>query len=654
MAGAGVLFAMSHAPLPKPRELAATTILTDVHGTRLASLDSGEDRVPVKLETIPDIVVDAIVVTEDRHFFRHGGLDPAGIMRATWADLRGRPLQGGSTITQQLVKNLYLGRERTIWRKLKEASLAIKVERNYDKREILERYLNTVYFGRGAYGVQAAARAYFNKDVADVDVNEAAYLAGLIRAPELADPNKNFDVATSRRDVALRAMRRNRIITRKAAEDAQKVKVTDFVLDRRAQEPSVARTDKGTQYFVDYVQRELVRRYGPDATYEGGLRVKTSIDLNLQAKAYDAVYGFLDRPEDPAGALVAVDDQGRIRAMVGGRGFATSKVNLAVGAEGGGSGRQAGSTFKPFVLAAIVNDGFSIQSTFPAPKEVILPKADNGKDYPVTNYEDQEFGDSLDLIKATANSVNTVYVQAQLAIGAEKVVEMAKAAGIRSELEPNASLTLGTEEVSVLELAGAFSTFANRGLRKDPQAILEIKRADGSVILGERPAPEARVMDRPKADVVNHVLQQVVQAGSGTAAKLAGVEVAGKTGTTQDFGDAWFAGYTPKLTAVVWMGYPEGNTRKMTRVRGQKVTGGLYPAQIWKRFMAEVVKDAAYTGDFPELPGLRTKPLRLTKKVVIPTTTTTAPPASATTTTAPPGQAPAAPTTTTAAPPPPG
>jgi penicillin-binding protein 1A len=632
----GVLFLLSQVPLPPAAPQAQTTFLTDVHGARLASLDSGENRVPVALGAVPEVVVDAVLAAEDRSFFAHGGLDPVGIVRATFADVRGKPLQGGSTITQQYVKQTYLGtKERTLWRKLREATLAVKLERRFDKEQILERYLNTVYFGRGSYGVQAAARAYYGKDVGQLGLGEAAYLAGLIRSPETADPERNLAAAVGRRDRTLAGMRSAGMITAAQLRDSKAVPLQTIVLQRDKREPDVVQVDKGTNYFVETVRQELVRRYGEDATYQGGLRVKTTLDLGLQAKAYDAVYKTFDRPDsDPAGALVSVDDGGRVVAMVGGRRFAESQVNYALGTDGGGSGRQAGSTFKPFVLGAVVKEGYSVQSAFPAPPSIVLPKANKGADYPVDNFDMADFGPSLNLIDATANSVNTVYVQAQLALGGQKVVDFAHLAGITSPLEANASLVLGTEEVSVLELASAYSTFANRGVHHPPRFILEVRRADGSVIEPERSAASVRVLDRDDADVVTYCLRQVVERGSGVNARF-GKPLAGKTGTTQDFADAWFVGYTPKLTTAVWMGFPAGNDKKMTNVRGVKVTGGTFPARIFKRYMTDAAKDPAVIADFPDAPKFSGKTLAPPKKVVFPTTTTTSP--ATTTTTAPPG-----------------
>ena len=606
---AGLVYVVFQVPLPSPPDLSQTTFLSDANGQQLAVLHGNENRVSVGLDQVPPVVQQAVVATEDRKFFRHSGVDPVGLVRATWADVRNRnKAQGGSTITQQYVKNTYVGRERSFVRKLKEAVISVKLERKLGKKQILERYLNTIYFGRGAYGVQAASQAYYGKDVGQLGLREAVYLAGLIRAPQRADAITHPDEAARRRDVTLRAMQRDRYITAAQAAGVAGTPFGEYVIDRSAvptMQTQIAAGDKGTQYFVEYVRRYLVGRYGEKAVLGGGLRVKTTLDLRTQAQAYDSVYGLL-RESDPRGALVALDPEGRVKAMVGGRDWEKSKVNLAVGREGGGRGRQGGSTFKPFVLAEAVKEGYTVESSFKGPAKITLPKANNGADWTVSNYEGEAF-DRVNLIDATEHSINTVYAQLVTQIGPDKVVNMAKDLGIQTPLAPHASITLGTQDVSVLEMADAYLTFANRGVRALPHVVSQVTDANGHVIESFRPE-RSRVLDRSQADVVNFVLRQVVEHGTGTGAQF-GRPAAGKTGTTQDYGDAWFIGYTPRLTAAVWMGYPEGQSRAMLNVHGKKVNGGSFPATIFKRFMTAATKDVD-TGDFPAVTKFPGKVLR--------------------------------------------
>ena len=627
-AGAGVLFVLFQAPLPPAPSLASlqqTTFLTDANGQRLATFHGAENRTVVTLDKVPPIVRQAVVAVEDRNFYEHSGVDPIGITRALITDLRHRDVkQGGSTITQQYVKNTYVGRERSAWRKIREAVISVKLERQLTKDEILERYLNTIYFGRGAYGVQAAAQAYFGRDVTELGLPEAAFLAGIIRSPERADPAVDPELAEQRRRLTLRSMERDGYITaaqRREIEATPLWGISGYVLPREqlARQTEVALPDKGTQYFVEYVRRFLIDRYGEQAVYGGGLRVRTTLDLTAQGQAYDAVYGFLNRSGDPAGALVAMDPDGRVKAMVGGRDFTTLKVNLAAGRAGGGVGRQAGSTFKVFALAQAVREGYTVESAFPAPKQVEF-ELSGGEMWRPSNYEGASYP-RMNLVDATKKSVNTVYAQLVMLLGPEKVAQMAGEMGVTSDLAPHPSIVLGTQNVSVLEMATAYNTLANRGVRADPQVVLEVTDADGNKIETFHP-DRRRVLEREQADVVNSVLRQVVESGTGSEAAF-GKPSAGKTGTTQDYGDAWYIGYTPKLTAAVWMGYPEGQSHRMLNVHGKKVSGGTWPAVIFRRFMSTATRDLD-TGDFPRVtrfPGKILKGDRISFRDVSPSTT---------------------------------
>jgi len=499
------------------------------------------------------------------------------------------------------VKNTFTGSQRTLMRKVKEAVIATKLERKYSKRQILERYLNTIYFGRDAYGMQAAAHAYFDKDVQQLGLPESALLAGLIRGPEQGDPARGTqaaDIARQRRSEVLQAMVETNAITSTQKIEAESVPVESKQAQRKA--ATVAATAPGAEYYVDYVRRQLVKTYGEDAVLRGGLRVTTTLDQNLQKQAYDAVYKTLwDSKNDPSGALVAMDADGRVVAMVGGRNWDQSKVNLAVGSAGGGVGRQAGSAFKPFVLAETLHEGYSVESSFLGPQKIVLPHADNGHDWEVSNFDNEGFG-RLNLIDATAHSVNTVYAQLVTAIGPDKVIPTAQALGIKSPLDPVPSLTLGTQNVSVLEMADSYLSFANEGMQTEPQVFSKITDASGAVLYDGKPRRN-RALARSEADTMNFTLSQVVQHGTGTGAQ-SWCPVAGKTGTTEDFGDAWFVGYTPsKLTTAVWMGYPEGQSKKMTDVHGvHNVNGGSLPATIFQRFMSRAVNPRSCGGDFPK------------------------------------------------------
>ncbi len=625
---AGAAWMLTQIPLPPEAPQAQTTVIYDATGAQLATLHGVENRFPVSIDAVPPVVTAAVVAAEDRKFFVHGGIDPVGIARATWADVRRKGVtQGGSTITQQYVKNAYVGREYTLWRKIREAVISVKIERKLNKNQILERYLNTVYFGRGAYGVQAAAKAYFNKDVGQLELKEASYLAGLIRSPSAGDVADDPVEAHDLRFIVLSAMVDTKIITPEQANAVEAVPIADYVVADTVAGSNVTMTGVGAEYFVAYVQRELTKLYPEDQVLRGGMRVYTTLDPTAQRQAYDAVYGLLDRAGDPAGALVSLDNDGRVVAMVGGRDWTTSQVNLAVGTDGGGSGRQAGSTFKPIVLAEAVSQGISLEAQFAAPAKLVLPKADKDeKDWEVNNYENANFG-RISLLNATANSVNTVYAQLVVQVGPDKVVDMAHKLGVKADLAPNASIALGTADVSVLDMASTYLTLQARGMHVEPRVIKKITQ-NNSVLVDDRPKT-ARVLERDVADKVNYALQQVIENGSGTAAALPQAQVWGKTGTTDNYGDAWFVGYTRQLTTAVWMGYPAGQSTPLYDIHGvKKVNGGSLPAQIFKRFMTKASPpDPTPPDKIPDLSG-KTPP-----SVVSVTPSTTTPAASATTTT---------------------
>lgn len=626
LGGAGAIYVLSRVPLPEADPPLETTFLFDAKGRKLAELSNEENRVSKKLDEMAPVLIDAVLAAEDRDFFAHRGVDVRAIVRATIADLRGKPLQGGSTITQQYVKNAFLSHERTILRKLKEATLAVKLERELTKKEILERYLNTIYFGRGASGVEAASQVYFAKSVSEIGLQEAAYLAGLITAPETADASRNPDVADRRRNRVLNAMVRERKLTDQERDRLVKVPVRSYVTERTGfRQARVVGDDIGARYFVEAVRAQLIDTYGEAQVLGGGLRVNTTLDLDLQAAAFEAVYGTLDRPEDPAGALVSLDTEGRVRAMVGGRDWDASKVNYALGVAGGGTGRQPGSTFKPIVLAELVRQGYSVESIFDSPGRLVLPGADAGKDWEVDNYGGTSHG-PLSVIEATKVSSNTVYAQITQALKPARVAESARRLGIDSTVPAEASIALGTATVSVMEMADAYLTFATRGLQVEPTLLVSV--VDGNDVVREDEAPfKRRVLEPEQADVVNMVLQGTVSAGgTGTGANF-GKPLAGKTGTTTRNGDAWFIGYTPKLVTAVWMGYPEGQERRLLNVHGvATVTGGSLPARIFRRYMAEVAEDPRYTGEFRAPASLTGRMFGLSSEVIDPvgsTTTTT-------------------------------
>lgn len=566
--------------LPEERVVAgssASTVLA-ADGTVIGEFREAELRVPIPAEDIPDTLKDAVVAAEDHEFFSHGGLDVRGIARAFVADVRARGSeQGGSTITQQLVKNLYTTGERTLARKVREAMVAAQVERAMSKDEILARYLNTIYLGDSAFGVEAASQSYFRKPAKELDLSEAALLAGLIPAPSRYSPRRHPQAAEAKRNLVLDAVERYGFAAPEEVAAARAI--------RPRIHPPV-RTVGRFPFFLDYVRTYLldVAGHSPDLIYRGGLRIETSLDPALQAEAERVVADTLDGPDDPAAALVSLEPQtGFVRALVGGDDWEQSQVNLALGRLGGGSGRQAGSSFKPFVLAQALRAGIAPTRRYRAPAS-IQPK---GFGKPVSNYGGSSYG-TVDLRTATWKSINTVYVQLILDAGINETAQLARRLGITSidPAEAEGGIALGTREVSPLDMASAFGVFATGGLRSSPTPVVRITSPDGERIEDNLRDRGKRVLEEPVADHVTEILEGVLTKGTGTRAKI-GRPAAGKTGTTDDNGNAWFVGYTPTLSTAVWMGHPEGNV-PMRNIQGFRVVdGGTLPAKIWHDFMVE-------------------------------------------------------------------
>lgn len=633
-------------PTERPSIESRITRVFDSTGAQMADFRRFETSLPVAPGDIPQVLVDAVVAVEDQRFFEHQGVDSRGIFRALWADIKGGGYkEGASTITQQYVRLAYTGHEATMGRKVREAVLAGRVEKEMTKDEILHQYLSRAYFGSGAYGVGAAAETYFDKSVRDLTLTEAAMLAGLLSAPSTYDPRSSPGEAEYQRQRVLGKMADQGRISQVQLAEALPLQVT--MADNRPQtgaapatvvQPERAR-EMAYPWFTDYVRRYLVARYGADMVYSGGLRVETSLDPDLQAKAEAAVTGALRGTQAPLEmALASVDPKtGQVKAMVGGRDFAKSQVNLALGRcpatsepeagsepvrfdgpiciGGGGSGRQPGSSFKAFTLAEALEDGMSLDKTYSGAGTYTYPRC-SGEGCTVHNVESASYG-RIDLRRATTNSVNTVYAQLIQDVGVEDTAELAHRLGVTminedGELPDGTSygpsLTLGAAEVSPLDMAAAYGVFAARGKQFPATPVTRVLDSDGRVLEDNRSRSGKRVLAENVADTMNDVLKGVVNGGTGSAADLGRPDgTAGKTGTSENFSDAWFVGYTPELSTSVWMGYSDGQ-RPLVNIKGlSRVYGGTLPAQTWQAFMSSAL-DGQPTSDFASPPPPPTPP----------------------------------------------
>jgi penicillin-binding protein 1A len=599
----GLFIAYTRITLPETFPPIQTTYVYDRNGRLITTLHGAVNRTEVPLEEISPHMVDAVIATEDHDFYNHPGIDVTGMARAAFTDLVKRDVvQGASTITEQLVKNVYAGSystdddgvriytppERTVTEKVREALLAIKLERELGKDQILTNYLNTVYFGHGAYGIQAAAETYFGKPASKLTILEAASLAGVLHAPELYDPiDRPYD-NKFRRDYAIDQMVRYGYLRRSVGHRLKQQECCGTIPDRTERLVAPGQSE----YFAEYVRQTLFDRYGEGTVYAGGLQVTTTLDLGLQETAEQAIADALpDQAEDPDAALVSIDPRtGEILAMAGGRNWNKSKFNYATGA--GGSGREAGSAFKAFTLAAALDDGMDPFDYWYGPSTIAIPECPDpqqpdGVWHPV-NAGDGETG-SFNLFGATAHSVNTVFAQVIAELGPEKVVDMAHTLGIGSKLPEACSITLGSVGVNPLEMTTAYATIADEGVRHDATPLLQVHDASGSI--DETIAsPAQHVLSPDIANVVTYALEGVVQEGTGTAAQLGTIPVAGKTGTANENKDAWFCGYTVQIVTCVWVGYGEGEI-PLENVEGvPAVYGGTIPAAIWHDYMTTAMQ----------------------------------------------------------------
>ncbi|MBD9445438.1 transglycosylase domain-containing protein [Rhizobium sp. RHZ01] len=515
------------------------------------------------LEDMSPYIPEAIVAIEDRRFYSHFGVDPLGLARALVTNLTtGHMVQGGSTLTQQLAKNLFLSPDRTLERKVQEVLLALWLEQKYTKDQILAMYLNRVFFGSNAYGVEAASRRYFNKSAGDVNLGEAALLAGLVKAPSRLSPARDPEAANARAQVVLQTMREQGYIT------------DDEVKTAMSQTPAKAKRywSGAGHYVADMVMDQLPGLIGD---VKEDIVVDTTIDKTLEKRAEQSLNDVLGKDgaklDTSQAALVSLDGTGAIRALVGGRDYADSQFNRAVTAK-----RQPGSSFKPFVYAAALEKGLTPFSVFnDAPIRI--------GDWTPENYE-KKYNGEVTLATALAKSLNTVAAQLVMYDGPDQVIKLAHRLGIESELQPNASIALGTSEVSLTELTGAYAAFMNGGYKATPHVIRRVTTADGSKVLYENTYDNPpRVLSEAIAANMNTMMMGVINQGTGKSAKLSGWQAAGKTGTTQNSRDALFVGFTSNLTTGVWFGNDDGKPMK-------KVTGGGLPAKAWQEFMVAAHK----------------------------------------------------------------
>ncbi len=592
--GFGYIFAAYQTlpPVSNNMRPAVSSQVFDRHGRLITTLHSDQNRLPIDINKVPQNLQNAFIAAEDNRFYDHIGIDPIGILRAIVTNLTNHGIaQGGSTITQQLAKNAFLSQEQTLKRKVQEAMLALEIEHKYSKKEILEMYMNQIYFGQGAYGIQTAAKTYFNKDVDQLSLTQCAMLAGLPKSPNYYSPFNNLKEAEARKNVVLDQMAKYGYITTAQAEEAKKAS-----LELSQNKQTAANSE--TESFIDYVSQQVAAKYGDDALYKEGLKIYTTLDTEKQHAAVKAMRDLPDNYTDangltqPQGALVSIDPQtGYILAMVGGRGQDSfNRASMAV--------RQPGSAFKPFVYLTALQDDMTPDSTMED------KKVSYGGWSPQNS--EKSYGGTMTLRQALALSVNTIAVQLADKVGTEKIINNAKKMGITTLVDKgspndnNLAMALGglTRGVTPLEMASAYGTFANKGVHVKPTAIIKILDRNGNVIedTSNNKADATRVMSEREAYEMTSMLEGVIDHGTGTAAAI-GQPAAGKTGTTDDNKDAWFVGYTPTIVTAVWIGDDTGSHSL------GEVYGGTIPARIWHDYMVSAV-DGESTKDFSVPEGM--------------------------------------------------
>ncbi|HMJ02910.1 MAG TPA: transglycosylase domain-containing protein [Conexibacter sp.] len=587
------------------------SVLLDYRGRKLGILQNNENVVLVGQYQIAPAMKHAVIAIEDKRFYTNPGYDLKGIGRALWADVSsGQQAQGASTITQQFVKvALEAQGERTVFQKLREAALAYHLTRKWSKEKILTEYLNAIYFGNGAYGIESAARVYFGKRygwgtaggcgstranmcASQLSTPEAAFLAGIIQSPSGYDPAANPVDSRARRDLVLRYMRdQGYITTAQYLDDVQDPLPTQTDLTP-PQETSEA------PYFTSWVRQQVVDHFGPFRAFSGNLQITTSLDLDLQTAAQSTIEQVL--PPDsglPSASLVALDNKtGEVRAMVGGDDYATRPFNLATQGQ-----RQPGSTFKPFVLTTALMNGISSDSVWSSmQKQFPVPNSGGREFFVVRNYGDAYYG-SQSLTSATTTSDNSVYAEVGVTVGTRKIARVARRLGIRTPISTNLSMILGglRQGVTPLDMAHAYQTFATGGKRvwnpklgapdKGPVGIHEVRDSDGEVVLSNpKTLKRTQVIPPGVAANVASILQTVVSYGTGKSAAIDGF-AAGKTGTTENYGDAWFVGWNEQFTVAIWVGYPDRLIPMLTEYAGEPVAGGTYPALLWHNFMVQAM-----------------------------------------------------------------